>query len=364
MVQMRTRGMFQIGISHLLAPLAAREKITIAAADIEGVLLELKRSWELDEIVLVSTCSRFEIYGMAPDSDRALESARGWFVSRAGAEIEPSLVAREGGEALAHLFRVAAGLDSWIIGESEILGQVKRAYETARAAAVTGPTLNRSFQSALAAGKAARAQTAIQNGVHSIGGAAAMLARTIFGLRNDGAIVVFGAGDAAEASVRHLSAKNFSRIFVANRTADKAEALAARVGGTGVSFERGLDMLAETEIAVFSTASPVALLEPAALEEIMRRRGGRSLFLVDLGMPRNVNPACAAMPGVFLYDLESLKDVVARSVAGKSGEKEKAEGLVAIAAAACAAEIDKAAAMRVPRKPAVAVERTLILNPV
>ena len=347
---MNTQGMFQIGISHLLAPLASRERIAVAAPELEGILLELKRALGLEEAVLLSTCSRFELYGMAPDPERAIEAVRRWFVGRAGSEIEPSLVSRGGGEALAHLFRVTAGLDSWIIGESEILGQVKRAYETARAARSTGPALNRAFQSALAAGKAARSQTGIQNGVHSIGGAAAMLARSIFGLNNDGAIVVFGAGDAAEAAVRHLSAKNFRRISVANRTTDKAEALAARVGGRGVSFERGLALLAETEVAVFSTASPVALLEPGALGEIMRRRGGRSLFLVDLGMPRNVDPACAAVAGVFLYDLESLKGVVARSVAGKSGEKEKAEALVARAASACAAEIEKAAVMRQARE--------------
>ena len=340
--------MFQIGISHLLTSLASRERVAVPGPDVEGVLLKLKRDLGLDEAVLLSTCSRLELYGMAPDPERALELARAWFVGRGGQELEPALVARSADEALAHLFRVTAGLDSWIIGESEILGQVKRAYETARAASATGPTLNRAFQSALAAGKAARAQTAIQNGVHSIGGAAAMLARSIFGLRDDGGIVVFGAGDAAEAAVRHLSAKNFRRISVANRTEEKAGTLAARVGGTGVSFERGLAMLAEIEVAVFSTASPVALLDPVALAEIMRRRRGRSLFLVDLGMPRNVDPACGAVSGAFLYDLESLKDVVARSVAGKSGEKEKAENLVARAASACAAEIDKAAALRAP----------------
>ncbi|MFI5362793.1 MAG: glutamyl-tRNA reductase [Elusimicrobiota bacterium] len=347
---MKTQGMFQVGISHLLAPLAARERVAVAGTEVESVLLDLKRSLGLEEAVLLSTCSRMELYGMASDPERAIAAARRWFIARAGLEIEPSLVCRSGADALSHLFRVASGLDSWIIGESEILGQVKRAYETARAARTTASALNRAFQSALAAGKAARSQTAIQNGVHSIGGAAAMLARTIFGLRDDGSIVVFGAGDAAEAAVRHLSAKNFSRISVANRTADKAEALAASVGGKGVSFEQGLAMLAEIEVAVFSTASTVALLEPKALAEIMSRRGGRSLFLVDLGMPRNVDPACGAVPGVFLYDLESLKDVVARSVAGKSGEKEKAEVLVAHAAAACAIEIDKADAFRAQRE--------------
>ena len=346
---MRTPELFQIGLSHLLAPLSARERVAVASGEVEAVLLQLKRDLGLKEAVLLSTCSRLELYGTAPQPERVLESVRRWFVGRAGREIESVLVARRGGEALSHLFRVTAGLDSWIIGESEILGQVKRAYETARAAAATGPALNRAFQSALASGKAARAQTAIQNGVHSIGGAAAMLARSIFGLRDDGAIVVFGAGDAAEAAVRHLSAKNFRRISVANRTTDKAEALAARVGGKGVSFERGMAMLAEIEVAVFSTASSSALVEPRALEETMRRRGGRSLFLIDLGMPRNVDPACGAVAGVFLYDLESLKGVVARSVAGKSGEKEKAEDLVCRAASACAAEIDKAAALRAPR---------------
>ena len=347
---MKTSKLFQIGISHLLAPLAARERVSIAGPDVPAALVQLKSALGLEEAVLLSACSRSALYGVACDPERALAAARRWFLELGGEELEPALVCRTGGEALSHLFRVAAGLDSWIIGESEILGQVKRAYEAARGASATGPALNRAFQSALAAGKAARSQTAIQNGVHSIGGAAAMLARTIFGLREDGAIVVFGAGAAAAAAVRHLSAKNFRRISVANRTTEKAEALAARVGGDGVSFERGLELLAEVEVAVLSTSSRTAVLEPAALSAIMRRRGGRSLFLVDLGMPRNADPACAAIPGVYLYDLESLKDVVARSVAGKAGEKEKAEDLVARASSACAAELDKAAALRATRE--------------
>jgi len=347
---MNTSNLIQIGISHLQSPLAARERVAIAAADVPAALTALKSELGLQEAVLLSTCSRFELYGLALEPQSALAAARRWFVSRAGSEIESSLTAREGDEALAHLFRVAAGLDSWIIGESEILGQVKRAYEISRAASATGPALNRSFQSALAAGKAARSQTAIQNGVHSIGGAAAMVARSLFGVNGDGAIVVFGAGEAAEAAVRHLSAKNFRRISVANRTREKAETLAARVGGAGVSLERGLELLCEVEVAVFSTGATEAILAGPVLAEIMRRRGGRSLFLVDLGLPRNVEPGCAALPGVFLYDLESLKDVVSRSVAGKAGEKRRAEELVALAASSCAAEIDKAAAMRAPRE--------------
>ncbi|MBI4371393.1 MAG: glutamyl-tRNA reductase [Elusimicrobia bacterium] len=335
-----------------MAPIASRERVAVAAQDVEGVLRGLKSALGLGEAVLLSTCSRLELYGTASDPERVRAPARAWFIGRAGVEIETALVARGGGAVLTHLFRVAAGLDSWIVGESEILGQVKRAYETARGACATGPVLNRAFQSALAAGKAARTQTGIQNGVHSIGGAAAMLARGIFGLRDGGGIVVFGAGDAAEAAVRHLAAKNFRRICVANRTAGKAEALAARVGGRGVSVELGLALLTEVEVAIFSTASPAALLEPAALADVMRRRRGRPLFIVDLGLPRNVDPACAAIGGVFLYDLESLRGVVARSVAGKAGETEKAEALVARAASACAAEIDKAAALRVPREAA------------
>ena len=349
-----TRSLVGIGFSHLLAPLACRERAMVAEADVAGVLRSLAGRLGAAEVVLLSTCSRLEVYAASDDPEETLARARAWFLERAGAEIAPCLTGRLGEDALQHLFSVTAGLDSWIIGESEILGQVKRAYETARTAGLTGPVLNRAFQSAAAAGKAAPAKTGIQHGIHSIGGAAAVLARSIFGESADGMTVVFGAGEAAQATVRHLAAKNFSKVLVANRTVERAEALAREIGGTGVSLERGLDLLASAEIAVFSVSCAAPVL---TAEDLKRRVAGRNrpLFLLDLGLPRNIEAECAALPGVYLYNLDDLKGVVARSIAGKAGEGEKAALLVAEAGRACAAELDKAAARREGARQAAAV---------
>jgi glutamyl-tRNA reductase len=346
---MSANDLFHIGFNHLLASVAARERAAVPEAAARQTLLELARDLKLEEAVLLSTCSRLELYAAAGDPEAAVERARAWFLARGGPELAGSLVQSRGAETLTHLFRVAAGLDSWIIGESEILGQVKRAYETAKGAGLTAPRLNRAFQGALAAGKAARAQTGIQNGISSIGGAAALLARSIFGPRDEGSIVVFGAGEAAEAAVRHLAVKGFREIHVANRTLERAEELAGRVGGRAVSLERGFELLAEAAVAVFSTASPMPLLEAEALRGIMTRRS-RPLFLVDLGMPRNVAPGCAALSGAFLYDLDDLKAVVARSMAGKADQKREAEGVVARLAERCVAEMEKASARRAPQE--------------
>ena len=335
------RKLVGIGFSHLLAPLACRERAMVPEARVAEVLREVAAAIGADEAVLLSTCSRLEVFAASRDPERTLTLARAWFVARAGAEIQACLRERRGEDALLHLFEVTAGLDSWIIGESEILGQVKRAYETARGAGLTGPALNRSFQSAVAAGKAARTKTGIQQGIASIGGAAALLARSIFGERQDGSTVVFGAGEAAQATARHLAAKNFSKVFVANRTVERARELAAEIGGLGVSFDEGMRLLGQAEIAVFSISCDRPILDAAGLRVATAGRR-RPLFLVDLGLPRNVAAECAGLPDVYLYNLDDLKGVVARSVAGKAGEREKAQLLVAEAARDCAAELEKA----------------------
>jgi glutamyl-tRNA reductase len=340
-----SRSFVGIGFSHLLAPLDCRERAMVAEADVDAVLRALSKRLGAAEVVLLSTCSRLEVYAVSENPEETLARARGWFLERAGAGIAPCLTGRLGSDALHHLFSVTAGLDSWILGESEILGQVKRAYEKSRTAGLTGPILNRAFQSAAAAGKNARAKTGIQNGIHSIGGAAAVLARSIFGANADGMTVVFGAGEAAQATVRHLAAKNFSKVLVANRTLARAEELARVIGGRGVSLEQGLDALTSAEIAVFSISTPVSILTAKDLRaRIAGRR--RPLFLIDLGLPRNIEAQCAALPGVYLYNLDDLKGVIARSIAGKAGEGEKAAVLVAHAVSECAAELDKAAARR------------------
>lgn len=295
-------------------------------------------------MVVLSTCSRFELYACS-GNPAAPDMVSAWFEQRGGREADPFISKRAGEEALLHLFRVAAGLESWILGESEILAQVKKAYHEAASTGRTGPEINRIFQSAIAAGKEVRTRTAIQNGIRSIGGAVALLAGRIFGPERSGQAVVFGAGEAAEAAIRHLAAKNFSRIAVANRTLGKAEELALRFSGRAVAFEAGLEMLAEADVAVFSTSCPSPFVEPSWLKLKLARRK-KPLFLIDLGLPRNVNPECARLSGVYLYDLDDLRGVVAKSMERKEDSAKQAQVIVEGAAAKCLEQFAKARALR------------------
>lgn len=332
---------FVTGLNHLETSVQCRERLVRADSSLEDSFRRLRIDAGLTQAVLLSTCSRLEVYGWSSDPAAARARTAAWFIERAGLEARRHLDERVGGDALAHLFRVTAGLESWILGETEILSQVRKAYSAAVAAGAVGAEFHRIFQSAVAAGKAARAATGIQDGIHSIGGAAALLARRIFGERDSGRVVVFGAGEAAQAVCRHLAAKDFNRLLIANRTRERAEELARLIGGQAASFEEGLGALAEADAAVFSVSSSGPVLERAELE---RRLAGRHrpIFLIDLGLPRNVDPECASLPDVFLYGLDDLKDVVARSMERKAGVKKEAEAVVRQAAADCILQLEKA----------------------
>lgn len=319
----------------------SRERLARGADSLDESPSPLRREAGLEEIVLLSTCSRLEIFARAEDPAAAAERLAAWFLRLGGPEIRDCLKPRFGVSAIEHIFRVAAGLESWILGESEILCQVKKAYNAALARRLTGPLTNRVFQSAIATGKLVRTQTRIQDGIRSIGGAAAVLARKIFGSECRGQAVVFGAGEAAEAVCRHLAAKNFAQLYVANRTLERAEELAGKIAGRGVSFEAGLRKMSEVEIALFSTSCARPLVEKAWLKETISSRS-RPLFIIDLGMPRNVAPECAALPGVYLYDLDDLKGVVEQSMTNKESAKHEAEAIVRGAVDDCLAQIAKA----------------------
>lgn len=327
-----------VGINHLGAPVACRERAAVPAAKIPETLAELKARFGLSEVALLSTCSRVELFAVLPEG-RNPEGLARWFQDRVGEEGASSVYVKRGREVVGHLFRVASGLDSWIIGESEILAQVKLAYQTAQGLKLTGRYLNRLFQSALAAGKSVRARTGIQHGIHSIGGAAALVAKGIF-REAGGEVVVFGAGQAAEAVVRHLAAKNFSKIAVANRTLERAEAVARPLDAEALTLEQGIARLATAEVAVCSLSTSEAWLTPALLAPLARGRS-RGLFIVDLGLPRNVEPECGKLEGVYVYDLDDLKEMVRESMEGKAAAKDLAEVLAGAEADKCWVELTK-----------------------
>lgn len=326
------------GINHLGAPVACRERAAVAPAAAPEVLAELRSRLNLSEVALISTCSRVEVVAVLPDGGEP-QGLVEWFAQRVGEEGLGSVYLRPGLEAVRHLFRVASGLDSWIIGESEILAQIKQSYQAALERKFTGRRLNRVFQSAIAAGKSVRARTGIQSGIHSIGGAAALVAKGIF--RDlGGEVVVFGAGQAAEAVARHLAAKNFNKVAVANRTLEKAQAVAGPLGAEALTLEQGIARLSKAEVAVCSLGVDAAWLTPALLSPLLPGRT-RNLFLVDLGLPRNVAPDCGKLDGVYVYDLDDLKEMVRKSMDGKASARDLAEVLAADEAAKCWTELTK-----------------------
>lgn len=341
MVMNPSHRIIVVGLNHLNASVSAREKAVVSPQQLSEALSQLKALVPLDEVVILSTCSRVDVFAACEDPSRGVELVRAWFKARAGAEVEASLYARQGDDALLHLFRVAAGLDSWIIGETEILAQTKKAYQSALALGHTRRILNRAFQSAIAAGKDVRSATGIQNGIHSIGGATALMAKRIFGDKEGGAILVFGAGQTAEAVVRHLAAKKFDKIVVANRTVENARLIAEKLGGEAVSLDAGLELLEHVEVAVFSATVSDYLLTSGLMAKILAKRR-KPLFLVDLGVPRNVDPATAKLDSVYLYDLDDLKRMISDSMEGKLAEKGRAEQLAGLAAADCRLELNKA----------------------
>ncbi|MBI4376166.1 MAG: glutamyl-tRNA reductase [Elusimicrobia bacterium] len=345
---MQNRHIVEVGINHLKASVPLRERLAVLPKESEAALEQVLESAGAQEAVLLSTCSRLEAYVVAKDPVQAEAGLKAWFAGRAAAEVLPALESRRGIDAIAHLFRVACGLDSWIIGESEILGQVRKAYEFSLERRHTGSMLNRLFQRAVAAGKKVRTETSIQAGIHSIGGAAAVLARKIFQSEQRGSIIVFGAGEVAESVVRHLAAKNFDKIWVANRTLERAKALAAPLGAQALSLEAGLARLSEAEIAIFSLQTSAPFLSASEVSQRIATRG-RPLFLIDLGVPRNVEASCMDLSNVYLYDLDQLKAVVAENMTRKAADKEKAEILARQLTMECDEELKRSEALRLAR---------------
>lgn len=312
--------------SHRSSAAPARE--TLAAVPVERVLAELK-SRGCAEAVALSTCNRFELYAACAAGEE-LSSARylAALEALAGASVTGEVEAREDRAAALHLFAVAAGLDSLVIGESEILGQVKAAYETAKSAGMTGKRLNVLFQRALYVGKKVRSETAIAAGSSSVPSVAVQLAESIFGRLEGKAALVLGAGAMAELAAKYLKARGVGRLSVANRTWERGYALAARFHGEAVRWESVPDALAASDVVVASTGAPEAVVTRAMVEAACGRRGGRSLFLIDIAMPRDVEESVHELDGVYLYRLEDLESIVARNLSQRAEAMAAARSIV------------------------------------
>jgi len=311
-----------VGVSHHQAPVELRER---AALDRDQAAeLARRLTGESGEAVCLSTCNRTELYiadESAEDAERRAETA----LLALEAELGPALY-RLGDEAAAlHLFRVAAGLDSMVPGEGEILGQVRAAYD----AGATGPILDRLFRQALHAGRKARVETAIGESPASVSSAAAALAEQVFGDLRGRKVLVVGAGKMGDHAARNLVSRGAEIAWIANRTTDRAVELAARFGSAAVPLERMGEQLAAADVVISSTSAPGWTLDRALVSDALPARKGRPLFFIDLAVPRDLDPGIHELDGCYLYDIDDLQAVVAETLAGRRREAERAEAIVA-----------------------------------
>ncbi len=320
-----------LGVSHKTAPVALRERLALTNTGIERFLREVVSLPEVREAAAISTCNRTELYLVVGDPVAAESAVLGRLATGAGirlTELADVIYSPRNCDAARQLFRVTSGLESMIVGESEVQGQVRRSYELALEAGVTGPMTNRLFTTALTTGKRVRSETRISRGRASISSVAVDLAADVVGQLADRHVVIIGAGETSELTAQALAVHGVRTVFVANRHAARARSVAARFGGAVVSLDALPAQLEAADIVVSSTSSPHPIVESAELAEVMRARDGRPLVLIDIAVPRDIDPACADLAGVSLYDIDDLQGVVARTLAVRAGEAARAEEIV------------------------------------
>ena len=326
-----TGEILALGASHKTAPLELREKLALPSGRASRVLAELTDHEAVHEAVALFTCNRTELHLVAADPVEAESAALAILSRQAGlrpTELLGAIYSLRATAAVDHLFAVTAGLDSMIVGESEIQGQVKRAYELALVEGVTGPVSNRLFRDALAAGKRVRSETGIARSNVSVSTVAVQLATDFLGSLGGKRVLVIGAGENAELTARALRDRGVETLFVANRRYDRALGLAQRFGGRAVTFEDMPQELEHADIVVTSTGAPHQIIGREELQYVAASRLGRPLVLIDLAVPRDIEPSVRDCPGIALYDMDDLQRAVTANMGAREAEAEEARGLV------------------------------------
>jgi glutamyl-tRNA reductase len=320
-----------LGISHKTAPVALRERLAFTEAQAREFAESALATSEVREAVVICTCNRTEVYLVVGDSVRAEGDVLGLLAQRAEirpTELADTIYSPRNCDAARQLYRVTAGLESMIVGEAEIQGQVRRAHEAALRAGCTGPLSNRLFAAAVSTGKRVRSETAIGAGRASVPSVAVDLALSVLGGLSDRHVVILGAGETSELTARALAEQGAGTIFVANRHADRALHLAQRFGGSVVGLDGLPEQLTVADIVLSSTASPHPIVGREELAEVMRQRHARPLLLIDIAVPRDIDPGCAELEGVSLYDIDDLQAVVARNLDTRASEIPRAQEIV------------------------------------
>lgn len=320
-----------IGVSHKTAPVEIRERVALPDGRAADFLRDLRGVAEVQEAVAISTCNRTELYLVVGDPVEAESAALTMLARQAGirpTELSSAIYSHRNCDAARHLYRVAAGLESMVIGEAEVQGQVKRAYEGALEKETTGPLTNHLFKAALATGKRVRTETRISERQLSLPAVAVALAREQLGVLAGRHVMILGTGETSELTARALADSGATTVFVANRRRDRALSLAKRFGGRSVSFDQLPDELVRADIVVAATSSPHLLLEAQELAAVMGARDSRPLLLIDLAVPRDIDSSVAGIDGVSLYDVDDMQAVIFRNRTVRQAEARRAEGII------------------------------------
>jgi len=363
--------LFVAGISYKTAPVALRERLSVRPAELPCHACRLKLGANLDEVVLLSTCNRVEIYGTTPWVNGNVHGILR-HLGAGDADYSEALYVKQDEDAVKHLFEVAGGLDSMVVGETEITGQVKQAYQAAHEARLTGRVLNRLFQTALQVGKSIRTNTAVGRGAVSMGSVAVELAERIFdkGLLEK-TVMIIGAGKMGEACVRHLAKRGARSVLVSNRSFERAQGLAAEFGGRAIRFDEAFAAMREADIVVSSTGCPDIVVHRREVEAVMRVRANRPLFLIDIAVPRDIADDVQHVENVYLYNIDHLETVVRENLRSREHELTRCREIVTAEAAECFKRLNPPVASRAAgmnlnsswNKPLPAAAAELLLHP-
>jgi len=320
-----------VGLSHKTAPVEIREKLAFAPTAMERPLRQMLELATITEGLIVSTCNRVELCAVTKEPDAAIAELRRFLAEYheiSTQEINENLFDYQGEEAIRHLFRVSSSLDSMVLGEPQILGQIKTAYGYAAEFKTAGLILNRFLHKAFSVAKRVRTETAIASNAVSVSFAAVELARKIFDRLDNKGVMIIGAGEMCELAARHFVSNGISKVLVTNRTFERAEKLAAEFDGKAVPFDSFADHLAEVDIVMTSTGAPNFILGKRQMEEVLKRRKNRPMFLIDIAVPRDIDPKVNDISNTYLYDVDDLQGVVQANLKERQKEAGKAEAIV------------------------------------
>ena len=320
-----------LGISHRIAPVALRERVALTERQAERFVTALCGEPAISEAVAISTCNRTELFVVldgAPAAESVVLARLAAHAEIPAAELAQATYTQRNCDAARHLFRVTSGLESMIVGEHEIQGQVRRAHELARESGSSGPLTNRLFTAALATGKRVRSETAIARRHVSLSSVAVELAEHLLGELGGRPVVVIGAGETSELTAQALAARGVATIFIANRHADRARSVAERFGGSVVGLDRLPETLEAADIVLASTSSPHPIVGHEELELVMRARNHRPLLLIDIAVPRDIDPLCGEIEGVTLRDIDDLQAAVTHNLSSRAADVPAAEEII------------------------------------